>query len=106
MKFLRRADRNAYVAMTCFVCVIVLFNLTLLFFVPITPADILRIAPKNLAMTYAIDVALAMAGIAIQIWLRDKPSFNFVRLIAYALTLAIVFSAVGSTLTWVKANNV
>jgi hypothetical protein len=92
--------------MTGLVCLIGLFNLGLSLFAPTRPADIRRIAPKNLALTYAIDIALATAGIGVQIWLRHKPRFNFVRLIAYALTLAIILSIVGSTLTWVKANSV
>jgi hypothetical protein len=77
-----------------------------LLFAPTAPADIRRIAPKNLALTYAIDIALATAGIGVQVLLRNKPRFNFVRLIAYALTLAIILSIVGSTLTLVKANSV
>lgn len=92
--------------MTGLVCLIVLFNLGLLLFLPTPPANIRRIAPKNLALTYAIDMTLATAGIGVRVWLCNKPGFNFVRLIAYALTLAIILSIVGSTLTWVKANSV
>src|SRR5277367_1205950 len=102
-EFLGRADRNAYLAITGFVCLIALFDLGLLFLVA-TPADVHRILPKNLTLTYATDFALAAAGIGTQIWLSDKPRLRFVRLIAYALTLAVFVSIGLLALTWMKAS--
>ncbi len=84
---------------------IALFDLGLLFLIA-TPADVHRILPKNLALTYATDLALATTGIGIQIWLNDNPKFRFVKLIAYALTLAIFLSIGIVTLTWVRASRI
>jgi len=39
---------------------------------------------------------------AIQFWLRDKPKWRFLGLIAYAVTLAILLSAALVTVVWIK----
>jgi hypothetical protein len=53
------------------------------------PSKISRIAPRNPALTLVADGILIGIGIVIQIWLRDKPQYRSLRLLVYALTLAI-----------------
>jgi hypothetical protein len=53
------------------------------------PANASRIAPKNPVLTLVTDGILIGIGITIQIWLRDKPKYKPLGLLAYALTLAM-----------------
>jgi hypothetical protein len=57
------------------------------------PANISRIAPKNPALVLVSDGILIAAGVAIQVWLRDKPQYKPAKLLAYAFTLAICLAA-------------
>ncbi|MBT9333391.1 hypothetical protein [Paracidobacterium acidisoli] len=52
-------------------------------------ANAIRVAPKNPALVLITDSTLIGIGITAQIWLRNKSKYKVLRLLAYALTLAI-----------------
>jgi hypothetical protein len=84
---MERADRNPVFRITVTILAIALLDLFLLLLGG--PANISRVAPKNPALTLVADGTVIAIGIAIQVWLRDKPKYKTIRLLAYAFTLAI-----------------
>src|ERR1700761_9445957 len=81
------ADRGPVFRIT--VTIVAIASLDLLLLLLGGPANISRVAPKHPTLTLVVDGVIIALGIAIQIWLRDKPKYKLVRLLAYAFTLAI-----------------
>jgi hypothetical protein len=81
------ADRRPVFRITVTIVAIALLDLLLLLLGG--PANISRVAPKNPVLTLVVDGIVIAIGVAIQVWLRDKPKYKTVRLLAYAFTLAI-----------------
>jgi hypothetical protein len=81
------ANAKPIFRISAIIIVIALLDLSLLLIAG--PANASRIAPKNPVLTLVTDGILIGIGTGVQVWLRDKPKYKLLRVLAYALTLAI-----------------
>ena len=84
---MERADRRPMIRMTAIIVAIALLDLLLLLLGG--QANISHVAPKNPVLSLMVDGILIGIGVAIQVWLPDKPKLKTLKLLAYAFTLAI-----------------
>jgi hypothetical protein len=75
---------------TVIISLIAAVNLLLLFIAP--PAEFARLVPKHPLLWLLADVLLITIGIAAQAWMRDKPKYQRLKLLAYMFTLAFCVS--------------
>jgi len=88
---MEKTGKSPIFLITTLTVVIALANLMLLLLAG--PADISRIAPKNLRLVLAWCALIVALGVAIQVWLRNKPKYKTAKLLAYAFTVAVSLAA-------------
>ncbi len=72
---------------TVLVALITIANFSMFFLAPQNGRP--QIKPKHPAMTLFLDIVGILAGIAVQVWTRDKPKYKSLRLFAYLFTLVM-----------------
>lgn len=100
---MERTDRRVYFKISGAVALIAVLDGVLLALGK--PTDIHRAAPNNIALTLITDGSLIAIGIAIQLWLRNKPQYRLVRFVVYALTLAVCMAVCLATVAWLAAGH-